>query len=104
MALSGTDFESYVAFQQQAETYRYRLAQEMNELQMELISNTAPGPGDQPQVISRDHWKEFPDFQPQFISIRSALRSEALSILALLAWSIASVGLMAYLSNKAKAI
>lgn len=104
MALSGTGFESYAAFQQQAKTYRYRLAQEMNELQMELISNTAPAPGERPPMISRDHWQEFPDFQHQFISIRSALRHEALSILALLAWSIASVGLMLYLSNRAKAI
>ncbi len=64
VALSGTDFDSYAAFQQQAEDYRYHLAQEMNELQMEFISNTRPGPDDQPQLISRDHWEEFPDFLP----------------------------------------
>lgn len=104
MTLSGTDFGSYVAFQKQAEAYRYQLAQEMNELQMELISNKKPGPDDLPQIISQDHWKAFPDFQHQLISPRSALRSESLSIIALLAWSIVSVGLIIYLSKKAKAI
>jgi len=34
MALSGTDFSSYVHFQNQAEAYHYQLAQTMNELQM----------------------------------------------------------------------
>lgn len=104
MALAGTDFESYINFQKQAESYRYQLAQEMNELQMELISNEAPGPDDEPHVISSDHWKEFPDFKYQFISIGTALRSEWNSIIALFLWSVASVGFIFYLSKKAKAI
>ncbi len=104
MALSGTDFESYAAFERQAEAYRYQMAQQMNELQMEFISNTQSGAGDQPQTISQDHWKAFPDFQHHFVTTRSALRNETLSIMALLTWSIASVGLVFYLSKKAKAI
>ncbi|WPP53409.1 DUF3526 domain-containing protein [Catalinimonas niigatensis] len=104
MALAGTDFESYINFQKQAESYRYQLAQEMNELQMELISNEKPGPDDEPHVISSDHWKEFPDFKYQFIAIGTALRSEWGSIVALLFWSLASVGFIFYLSKKAKAI
>ncbi|MDF9797846.1 ABC-2 type transport system permease protein [Catalinimonas alkaloidigena] len=104
MALSGTDFESYINFQKQAEAYRYHLAQEMNELQMELISNEKPGPDDEPHVISSDHWKEFLDFRYQFIPIGAALQSEWGSIIALLVWSAATVGFIFYLSKKAKAI
>ncbi|ELR69400.1 hypothetical protein C900_05090 [Fulvivirga imtechensis AK7] len=104
MAISGTDFESYIDFQRQAEDYRYQLAQQMNELQMELISNKAPAPGEKPHTISRDHWKQLPDFKHRYISISSTLRSELWSIIALLGWSIATVGGIIYLSKKAKAI
>lgn len=104
MALSGTDFESYIHFQKQAEAYRYQLAQEMNELQMELISNEKPAPDDKPHTISQEYWKKFPDFKYRFISIGTALRSEWGSILALVGWGAASVGLIIYLSKKAKAI
>ncbi|MEQ9440100.1 MAG: DUF3526 domain-containing protein [Cyclobacteriaceae bacterium] len=102
MALAGTDFESYADFQRQSEAYRYQLAQQMNELQMEYISNTQAH--DEPQVISRDHWKEFPDFQHQFITINRALRSETLSIIALLVWSVVAIVLLLTLSQKAKAL
>ena len=37
MVFAGTDFKGYVDFQAQAETYRYQMAQEMNELQMEFM-------------------------------------------------------------------
>lgn len=104
MALSGTDFESYTNFQEQAENYRYRLAQKMNELQMEFISNKRPGPNDPPHIISREHWKAFPGFDHQFMSISTILGSEVWSIIALLSWGVASVGFMINLSKKAKAI
>jgi ABC-2 type transport system permease protein len=104
MALSGTDFESYVSFQQEAESYRYQLAQAMNELQMKFISNEKPGPNDKPYIISQKHWKEFPDFKPQHQSIGAALRNELGSILSLALWTIVSVALIIRLSKKAKAI
>ncbi|MTI24769.1 ABC transporter permease [Fulvivirga kasyanovii] len=104
MTLSGTDFESYISFQGQAEEYRYRLAQKMNELQMELISNKKPGPDDKPHTISREHWKEFEDFKYKFTSIGTALRSEWWSIFSLVSWGVASVGGLVYLSKKVKSI
>jgi len=39
MVLSGTDFGSYKIFKREAEDYRYNLAQTMNNLQIEHISN-----------------------------------------------------------------
>lgn len=100
MALSGTDFTSYVSFQNQSEEYRYQLAQHMNELQMELISNKKLGPQDKPYTISREHWGEFPDFQYRFLSTGHAVRSEALSIVSLLLWSAGVLLLINYLSKK----
>ena len=38
MCVAGTDFTAYLNFQDQADAYRYSLAQTMNELQMEFIS------------------------------------------------------------------
>lgn len=100
MAVTATDFESYVAFQKEAEDYRYKLAQKMNELQMKFISNRKPGPN----VISRDHWKEFPDFEPKFNGIGVALRAELWSVASLLTWCIISLLLIRGISKKAKAI
>lgn len=104
MALSGTDFISYVDFQKQAEAYRYNMAQAMNEFQMEYISNEKPAPGAKPHTISHEHWKEFPDFQHRFLPIATALRSEAWSIASLVLWVVASIALIVILSKKIKAI
>jgi ABC-2 type transport system permease protein len=104
MALAGTDFESYVIFQKDAEEYRYQLAQTMNELQMELISNKKPGPSDKPYTISQDHWKDFPDFKQQFSSIGMALRHEIWSLISLLGWSALSLLFIHRIAKKAKAI
>ncbi|WP_260446702.1 DUF3526 domain-containing protein, partial [Elizabethkingia anophelis] len=43
MALTGSDFNSYTSYQEQVENYRYQLAQLMNKLQMENISNKKQG-------------------------------------------------------------
>lgn len=104
MALCGTDFASYVSFQEQAEAYRYRLAQEMNELQMKYISNAKQGPNDKPYAITSEHWKQFPDFKYQFATIGNVLNSEAWSIVSLLVWSLLLFVLIIILSGKMKAI
>ncbi len=104
MALSGTDFNSYVNFQNQAEDYRYHLAQNMNELQIKLISNKKPGKNEKNPSISKNYWKQLPDFQYQPIQQTSILQNEILSIGALLFWLLALVVLVNILSKKLKAI
>lgn len=104
MALTGTDFESYVAFQKEAEDYRYQMAQTMNELQMKLISNKRPVPNDKPHTISRDHWRNFPDFKQRFNGIAAALRSEVWSVISILGWGALSLLLISRVAKKAKAI
>jgi ABC-2 type transport system permease protein len=86
MALTGADFASYRDFQDQAETYRYQLAQRLNTLQMEHISNRKPGPEDKPYTISSRYWKDLPDFDYQFRGSGFVLQNEVLSVVALLFW------------------
>lgn len=103
MALSGTDFESYKIFQHQAEEYRYLLAQKMNELQMELISNEKT-PHDKPPAISSDHWKEVPDFKPTSPEWATSVKDEGISFIALILWCVVAVGIINRISKTLKAI
>jgi ABC-2 type transport system permease protein len=104
MAMSGTDFHSYTRFQQQAEEYRYRLAQHMNELQIKLISNKKPGDHDKPYSISKAYWKAFPDFEFNNLSEAMVIKHELLSLAALVFWIALLWLLVAILSKKLKAI
>jgi len=101
MAFSGTDFQSFLHFKYEAETYRFKLAQDMNQLQMDFIPNKGK---EGPNTISSDYWKEFPPFQYHFLSIREVLKNEITSIVALLLWSILSVFGLLKLSTNLKAI
>lgn len=105
MALCGTDFESYVNFQRQAEDYRYNLAQTMNDLQINYISpNKVSGSSGKKHVVSRKQWTEFPDFQHRFTDIGGVLQNESYSIFSILVWLVLSMWSMNYLSKHAKAI
>jgi len=104
MAFTGTDFKGYVDFQAQAETYRYQLAQEMNELQMEYIGAQVNSSEGKSNVIGHEHWEEFPDFEHRMQPFQSSLQEAALGIFSLLAWVLMSFLGLGYLSKKAKAI
>lgn len=104
MAFAGTDFSAAINFQAQAEAYRYRLAQEMNNLQIELISNSQPGAGEKPHSISRDHWTSFPDFHYRFLKADRIFSTEMISLLALLCWVVLSILIIHLVARKAKAI
>lgn len=105
MALCGSDFESYVSFQEQAEDYRYKLAQKMNELQIKYISpNRVSGSEGKVHVVDRAEWKAFPDFDHQFLGVGLTLRNETISLASLILWTCFSMWLILYLSRKSKAI
>lgn len=104
MAVSGTDFSAYTSFQAQAEHYRYRLAQHMNDLQIKLISNKKPGEHDKPHSIGRAYWKSFPDFKYKSAGAGTVLRREMLSVAALTFWMALLVIVITVLSKKLKAI
>lgn len=86
MIASGTDYYSYRQFQQQAEDYRYKLAQRMNDLQIEHISNTKPLPGEKPAIISKDNWKQFPDFEYQFTPLKQSFLHQVIPFIAIVFW------------------
>ncbi|UII26778.1 DUF3526 domain-containing protein [Fulvivirga maritima] len=103
MSLSGTDFESYVHFQQQAEDYRYQLAQKMNALQMKYIRSKSTDT-EKGTIVSRDQWKAFSDFQYTKLSTTEALSNVNVSIVSILGWLLLSITLLVYGAKKATAI
>ena len=105
MTLSGTDFETYVHFQKQAEDYRYQLAQTMNELQIKYISaKKVSGSEGKEHVVKQAEWKAFPDFEYHRMPIQTAIKDEFISIFALLVWLMIGVFLLMYRTTKTKAI
>ncbi|TDH18397.1 DUF3526 domain-containing protein [Segetibacter sp. 3557_3] len=101
---SGTDFYSYTNFQSAAERYRYRLAQEMNALQIKLIPNTKPRDNEQPFSISRDHWQAFPDFENSHVQRGVLFQNAAAALAALALWSTLTILIILRSAKKAKAI
>jgi len=101
MAFSGTDFQSFLHFKSKAEAYRFKLAQDMNQLQMDFIPNKGkPGPN----TISSKYWKEFPPFEYHFLNTSTVLRNEITSLVALILWGVLAIFGMSKLSTKLKAI
>ncbi len=86
MALSGTDYASYIDFQRQAEQYRYNMAQKMNGLQINYISNRKPGPTDKPLLVDKTHWNDVPDFVYTPPGLAKVLTQNAGSLLAVGCW------------------
>lgn len=99
MTASGTDYFAYRQFQNQAESYRYKLAQQMNDLQIEHISNIKPKEGEKPAAVGHENWQKFPDFRYEFTSLKESLSHQFLSLAAIIFWLLACV-LMIDLSAK----
>jgi ABC-2 type transport system permease protein len=81
MALSGTDYVTHANFQQQAEGYRFKLVEAMNNY-MRDNSKT----GDWYFKTSKELWSKVPDFQYNEPSFGSVLSKNWLSMLSLLIW------------------
>jgi ABC-2 type transport system permease protein len=101
MAFSGTDFKSYLHFKSKAEAYRFKLAQDMNQLQMDFIPNKGK---EGPNKISNKYWKEFPPFEYNFLTITKVFKNELISILALCLWGFLVIFGLTRLSTNLKAI
>ena len=104
MALSGSDFESYINFQQQAELYRYSLAQRMNALQTKYVSNAKPKEGSHALHIDKEYFKAFPDFNYKFLVMQKTLHHETISVIAMLFWLLISWVALVYVSKTFKII
>jgi ABC-2 type transport system permease protein len=86
MSASGTDYFSYQQFKEQSEAYRYKLAQKMNDLQIENISNIKPAPGEKPAMVSKKNWQKFPDFKYEFTSLKENIKNQIISVAAIIFW------------------
>jgi ABC-2 type transport system permease protein len=104
MALTAADFNTYIDFQNQAEAFRYQLAQKMNKLQIDKISNITPGEHDKPHAISRANWAEQPDFNYQFGSLAKVLTAESLALASLTLWLFVTLFLLQYSTRWIKTI
>lgn len=104
MALTGADYANYLDFQQQTEKFRYELAQKMNALQIEHISNVKQGENDKPYTISHTYWSELPDFNYQFKTIAWVLKNEVSSVLALLTWFAVLITLLFTVTKRLKTL
>ncbi|WP_406823434.1 ABC transporter permease [Pedobacter sp. KACC 23697] len=104
MALTASDFNTFVDFQHQAETYRYQLAQKMNKLQIEKISNIKPGDEEKPLAISKSNWAQQPDFNYHFKKLDTVLTNELLALSALTFWLMITVMLLQYSNRWIKTI
>lgn len=91
MILTASDYSTYTDFQNQAEQYRYGLAQKMNQLQIEHISNEKPGEHDKPHMISRNNWASQKDFSYQFTKIGDAVAHNPIAFAALFFWLMISI-------------
>lgn len=103
MAFSGTDFSAYRNFQDQTEAYRYQLAQTMNELQIDHISNDIKSSADKKAVLDQQYWIDFPDFQHQQLSLHRILQNQGYALITLLFWMISLLMLMLFKTKKLKA-
>ncbi len=104
MALSGTNFSAYADFQNQAEKYRYDLAQNMNELQIKYISNKKLGETDKPYKISNSFWKQLPDFSHQFLNIGVVFKSILFEIVSLCSWLVGIIFSISIIVKKLKIV
>lgn len=91
MIATGTDFFSYTQFQKQAEEYRYQMAQHLNDLQIEHISNIKPENGGPPAVIDKDNWEKFPDFKYRYTSVLYSLKEQPIPAASLVLWMVICV-------------
>lgn len=105
MTMSGTDFSSYIDFQNQADSYRYELAQTMNELQMEYISpKKASGSEGKTHVVDHEHWSEFNDFSHQPMTLVKSMNEAFPALVSIVLWILFTFWLLLFTSKKAKAI
>jgi ABC-2 type transport system permease protein len=88
MALAGTDFAQHAHFARAAEEYRRMIQREMNN----DIGYNAVGVNGA-YLRDRDLWEKIPDFQYRSPDVSWVLSQQQLTILLLIAWTAAAIGL-----------
>ncbi|MCE7042408.1 DUF3526 domain-containing protein [Dyadobacter sp. CY312] len=96
MNLSGTDFDTFSAFQKQTEKYRFEKTKSINEIHLTQIKFE----NDRNQKVSTENWKKQAEFVFQPVSIKDNLANGMLSLSALIAWVIAGFFALKSISSK----
>ena len=94
----------YTNFQQQAEDYRYTLAQQMNDLQIKLIPNKKLADTSKPYSIDKAYWAAVKDFVYKKPLLYATVLNEMMAWFALLFWLAAIWLLFLFLSRALKVI
>ncbi|WP_010520433.1 ABC transporter permease [Aquimarina agarivorans] len=104
MGFSGTNFSTYADFLKQTEVYRYKQSQYMNNLQMKFISNKAKSSEGKVNVVDKVHWKSFPKFNYQYLSVSNIIKNQWFSLASLGIWMFLIGLIVVQFSNRFKII
>ncbi|HWV29007.1 MAG TPA: DUF3526 domain-containing protein [Dyadobacter sp.] len=96
MNLSGTDFDTFTAFQKQTEKYRFEKTKTLNEIHLTQIKFK----DDNQQKVSAKNWQQQPDFTFRPVPVTANLAAGAYSLAALLVWVAGGFAALAYVSSK----
>ena len=96
MMLSGTGLEQYIDFQRQAEAYRYKQAQWLNEIHMNEIQRE----NDKAQRVSHTKFQNFEVFKYQPPRLAGAFPDQLLLVFSVLFWAMLSSFSVSYFSDK----
>jgi ABC-2 type transport system permease protein len=96
MNLSGTDFDTFTAFQKQTEKYRFEKTRSLNQIHLTQIKYQ----NDNKQKVSAVNWQQQPDFAYKPVPVAENLATGASSLLALALWIVAGLGALTYVSSK----
>ena len=98
MAAAATDLSAHLRFLEQAEAHRYRMVQQLNQLQADGVSyadDTArDADADRRKRVDSTHWQQIPPFRFEPASARVLLGALLPGTLVLLAWLLAASALL----------
>lgn len=104
MAAAATDLQAHLGFLDQAERHRYRIVQQLNQMQADDVSyadDTASDAGaDQRKRVDRAQWQRIPQFAFQPVGTNAVLRELLAPLLTLLGWMLAAALMLGLASRR----
>ena len=104
MAAAATDLQAHLGFLEQAERHRYRIVQQLNQMQVVEVSyadDTASDAGaDQRKRVDRAQWHRIPQFTFRPAERDAVLRGLLVPLLTLVGWILAAAMLLGVASRR----
>lgn len=104
MAAAATNLQAHLSFLDQAERHRYRIVQQLNQMQADDVSyadDTANDAGaDQRKRVDRAHWHRIPQFVFQPLETSAVVRALLAPLLVLLGWLLITALLLGMASRR----